>query len=196
MKKKKFLKVVFVICFVVSIFLFLKYYVHDSEPVRVKLANQVNEKTAKNIYKKNKLRCTETGGTMTNDVEMMRMSLNTKEELDIPKCRKLIIECIDEYLKNINSDEKIRPHLHKFPFNEENIELSISGAVNKEFPTHFNKVVIRKGDIRYDIACSDKNNIISHEETYQEAVAELNKEHVAEFIEKENKPRLEEEKLF
>ena len=53
----------------------------------------------------------EQGGD-THDVRMLFMAFNSYEPFDIQKGRKLIVDCVTEYLKNINVNEQLRSYLH------------------------------------------------------------------------------------
>jgi hypothetical protein len=62
---------------------------------------------------------------MMNDIQMMAMSFNYYQEVDLTVARELIVYAISEYLSDINNNEEIRPYLHEYPFTAKNIEIRI-----------------------------------------------------------------------
>lgn len=90
-----------------------------------KMAHEITEKTAKKLDEQKKLCLIGTGGGMMHDIQMMAMSFNYYQEIDLKTARELIICAINEYLLEINNNKEIRPYLHEYPFTAKNIEMRI-----------------------------------------------------------------------
>src|SRR4051812_32005648 len=89
-------------------------------PRYIKLAHDITEKTAKKLKEQKGLSLAGTGGRMMDDIQMMMMGFNFYKIVDIETARQLLTYSVQEYLSDINSNEKIRPYLHNYPFTEEN----------------------------------------------------------------------------
>jgi hypothetical protein len=63
---------------------------------------------------------------MMNDIQEIELRFTSLDALDVDQARKLYIEIMEEFLIRINKHEKIRPHLHNYPFEVKNIKLTIS----------------------------------------------------------------------
>ena len=57
---------------------------------------------------------------MMHDIQMMMMGFDFYQGLDIPEARKLLVDAVDEYLAEINANDKVRPYLHNYPFTYQN----------------------------------------------------------------------------
>jgi len=66
------------------------------------------------------------GGAMMNDIQEIELRFTSLDALDVDQARKLYVEMMEEFLIRINKHEKIRPHLHNYPFEVKNIKLTIS----------------------------------------------------------------------
>ena len=90
-----------------------------------KIADKITEKTAKELKAQKNLYLVGTGGGMMDDIQMMAMSFDYYQEVDLKTGRELIVHVINEYLSAINSNKEIRPYLHEYPFTPKNIEIRI-----------------------------------------------------------------------
>ncbi|CCB87955.1 hypothetical protein [Simkania negevensis] len=90
-----------------------------------RIADRITAKTAKKLEKQKNLRLIGTGGGMMNDIQMMEMSFQYFQEVDLQKARELVVYAVKEYLTDINSNEKVRPYLHEYPFTAKNVEIRI-----------------------------------------------------------------------
>ncbi len=96
-----------------------------SLPDYEKIADDITEKTAQKLKEKKNLYLVGTGGRMMNDIQMMAMSFDYYQEVDLKKARELLVYAVNEYLLDINNNEGIRPYLHEFPFTAKNVEIRI-----------------------------------------------------------------------
>jgi hypothetical protein len=121
------MKLIFNIGVILSMFSFLfgcSSFGYQS-PRYVKLAHEITEKTAKKLKEQKNLYLAGTGGQMMDDIQMMAMSFDYYQEVDLKTARELIVHVINEYLSAINSNKEIKPYLHEYPFTAKNVEIRI-----------------------------------------------------------------------
>jgi len=90
-----------------------------------KLADAITTETSQKLQAEKGLCLIGTGGRMMDDIKMMSMSFEFFHPIDVQQGRQLLIFSINEYLRDINNNEKIRSYLNKYPFTEKNIEIHI-----------------------------------------------------------------------
>ena len=113
---------------------------------------------------------------MTNVKEVM-LALEGFQALDVEQTRVLFVNCAEEMLKRYNQSEKIRPYLDHYPFDENDIELSISfnkksgQEISNEYVAH---VFLVNGNVCYSYYDFDKKRLERrHKEPYQEALKKV-----------------------
>ena len=74
------------------------------------------------------------GGGMMTDIKELILSFASAEHLRLDQARKLFVQTLDEFLHQVNIDEKIRSRLHNYPFTPQNISLSIAFRNQGERP--------------------------------------------------------------
>lgn len=94
-------------------------------PVYIKLAHEITEKTGNELKEQKNLYLVGTGGRMMDDIQMMAMSFDYYQEVNLETARELIVYSIKEYLSAINSNMEIRPYLHEYPFTAKNVKITI-----------------------------------------------------------------------
>ncbi len=96
---------------------------HDSEHIFI--ADQVTKHTANQLKKEKGLSLIAIGGPMMGDIQGMGADFEYFDLVNLQEARKLIVYASQCYLKNINSNKKIRPYLHNYPFDIKNISILI-----------------------------------------------------------------------
>ena len=96
------------------------------EPSYCKISSHIVNSYVKEFAKPRGLTLTGYGGAMMNDIQGITLRFVSFDALNIDQARILYVDIMEEFLNSINCHEKIRPHLHNFPFEESNIKLSIS----------------------------------------------------------------------
>ena len=143
-------------------------------PRYVKLAHEITEKTAKKLKEQKGFSLAGTGGQMMDDIQMMMMGFNFYKVVDIETARQLLVDSVQEYLSAINSNEKIRPHLHNYPFTAQNVEIVIyfyNPDGSNVPPGKLSIAEANQGKVVYYIDDPEKHTIKSlHEETYEKAL--------------------------
>ncbi len=96
------------------------------EPHYCKITDRIVDNYVKEYAKPRRLSLTGYGGAMMDDIQIIDFSFLSFEALNVEEARILYVEMMEEFLQRINAHEKIRPHLHNFPFEVANIKLSIA----------------------------------------------------------------------
>jgi len=141
----------------------------------VHLADQVTNRTAKQLKDEKELKAYGTGGGMMGDIYLMRMYFQYCHLVNLEEARKLSVYATQTYLNNINADKAVRPYLHVYPFTVKNVEIIICFTQpDGNFPPigDIAGASLRSGVIEYDLMSGEKLGPapILHEETYEEAL--------------------------
>jgi hypothetical protein len=177
MKKKKLLSFL-VILFIPLLFLF-KPSRHKS-PIYCKYANEITGPFSTYLRKNYNLYYYGGGGGFLENVKIISLHYKTIKQLPIDDARVLFITCVEELLKRINENEKIRPYLEHYPFTEKGLEFSISlYDENKErvppsFPAYVSLINKKIYYAYYDYETDMLKDLYS--EPYQEALSIVKKE--------------------
>ena len=139
-----------------------------------KLADKITIKTAQKLSVENGLFLIGTGGKMMDDIQMMYMGFEYFHPINIDRGRELLLSSIEEYLTVINSDEKVRPYLHEFPFTANNIEIGIwilNSDGSKVASDKIRYIHANHGILSYYMDGEEEySRKTVHEETYNEAL--------------------------
>ena len=123
------------------------------------------------------------GGAGPDGIRLMSLSLNRVDRgsLNEEEARKLIIECVDDFLKAVNNNEQLRPFLRDYPFTAKNIELDIYNIDKNQELFQFPSIAIvanfegKIGFLTEDPSTKHGYHTKKYE-TYDEAVALLKKQ--------------------
>jgi hypothetical protein len=118
--------IVFIIAIIISLFVYAYSkedpYLSDAE----KGVNTLLAQAAKQLEKKYHMKVIGEGAGMPRRViNLLILSFRINGSLTQDEARKLLVECVEEFLQIANSDEKIRPYMKNFPFTPENLDLSV-----------------------------------------------------------------------
>jgi hypothetical protein len=142
-----------------------------------KIADKITEKTAKKLKEQKGLFPAGTGGRMMDDIQMMAMSFDYYQEVDLKTGRELIVHIINEYLSAINSNKEIKPYLHEYPFTAKNVEIRIFiyNPDRSELPPEkIDCITSINGTLKYYIRSNPRQAI--YEETYEQASRAISSE--------------------
>ena len=139
-----------------------------------KIADKITANTAKKLQEQKKLCLIGTGGGMMHDIQRMNMSFQFFQEVDLKEARDLVVYATKEYLEDINSNEKVRPYLHNYPFTAKNITIRIFICKPGGYDVSPGEITIaaaNKGNLSYYIDYPEKHTIKKiYKETYEEAL--------------------------
>jgi hypothetical protein len=94
--------------------------------------------------------------------------------VDIDTARQLLVTSVQEYLSAVNSNEKIKPHLHNYPFTDKNIKIVIYFYDSSGLDVPVGSISIAsaaQGELIYYVDYPEKHTIKAiHEESFQDAL--------------------------
>ncbi len=90
-----------------------------------RIVNEIRTKTALDLHKNYGLQPFGTGAQMMDEVWMLALSFIYDKPIDIDGGRVLLVHAVEEFLSQINKDERIRPYLGCYPFAPKNVEIRI-----------------------------------------------------------------------
>ncbi len=143
------------------------------EPKYVHLAYGIMNKTAIELNKEKKMQLIGIGGAMMHEVEELDMDFVISEKLELKQARELMVFTVSLLLKNVNTNEEIRPYLVHYPFTAKDLSIIITSTQYQDTPIIGAFLSFDK--IRYKIP-GEPMSIQIHEETYEEALKIIEKE--------------------
>ena len=129
----------------------------------------------KDLKKKENLILSGIGGMNLgkDKIQLITLCFSSKKALNLDQTRALVIDNVEDLLKSINSNQRLHPFLHDYPFTSKNINFSIifeQSAGEWVQPPFIAYVHAENGKIRYDIRPKNGHLQDVNEETYQEAL--------------------------
>lgn len=156
------------------------------------IAHSITNKIAPILASKYKMEWNGTGGGMMGGVNMLSISFDIFRPLEKNEARKILVDCVEIYLKAINENEEIRPHLKNYPFIVNNIELSISSYYpnhDRTYEPYVSVISTFRDEIKFKYWDPNNENIFKRKESepYQKALEIVRKEmpNVGQIAEKE-----------
>jgi hypothetical protein len=151
---------------------------HKNQTVNYeKIADKITIETAKNLKEEKNLFLIGIGGRMMHDIQMMGMSFNYYQKVDLSSARKLLVEAVETYLSNINNNQNIKPFLHEYPFTAKNVEVRIfiyEPDRSELPPEDIYRISSRNGILRYYNRLDRDNPICK--QTFEEASKKIDSE--------------------
>jgi hypothetical protein len=173
----------------VVLFLFLMIFVASCDPPypidnpylpgEQTLINEVRNQTFSQLKMEKELYPFGTGeGGGVNEIRMLALSFLYYKEIDIEEARELLMAAATIFLKNINSNEQIRPYLKNDPFQPKNIQIRIFLKKPDGSKPNLDKLTVIamvSGMLEYDIRSSETGRLTTIcRETYEEVAAKPN----------------------
>lgn len=135
------------------IFLFLSscgYYPPQAKYVLI--ADKVRNKASEKLAKKHCMFIIATIDGMMDQVNKLGVMFELYQPLKKDEAREIIVDCVIEFLDDINNNLEIRPYLVNYPFTLENIEIAIFPKMSynvEAYDPYINVVSNIKGKIKY-----------------------------------------------
>jgi hypothetical protein len=149
----------------------------SADETKAAAAHRVQRQAAYQLRREKELIPCGTGSQMMGSIEMLALSFQYFKALPIEEGRRLAIDAKNTFLNVINSDEKIRPYLARYPFNANNVDIRIFFYQEdfKDVPLGFLKSLSAIDDhISYSVAVSNGSSSSKNfKETYEEALKYL-----------------------
>jgi len=98
----------------------------NSEQEYIPYAYEVMDKFKREVREQLGLVCIGDGERMSRDVDQIQIILQGPYEVTVKEARELHVKCTEKLALLMNTDEKIRPFLRKYPADHENASVSIS----------------------------------------------------------------------
>ncbi|MCH9625436.1 MAG: hypothetical protein S4CHLAM123_06100 [Chlamydiales bacterium] len=122
------------------------------EPYYCQISNRIAGSYVMEFARPRELMLTGYGGAMMDDIKNIELCFLSFAALNVDEARVLYVEMMEELLYRINCNEEVRPYLHNFPFEEENLKLRIgfedcNGRITKD--GHVALMSIAKDHILY-----------------------------------------------
>lgn len=89
------------------------------------IAREIRAKVGEKLAKKHQMDLIGVGGGMMGSVYMLGLSFQIHHPMERNEARARIVDCVEELLAAVNSNEEIRPFLKDYPFTTKNIQLII-----------------------------------------------------------------------
>lgn len=136
-------------------------------------AHKIIDETIDEILKKYDLNPCGIG--MNGKFEYLEISFQTRKILTRDEARVMLHDCVEIFLKKINSNEKIKPYLKKYPFDYENVGITLYIQDKKNGYIFHPDISVAKWNSRgLSFKTHDQNDIYGYreitEETHQEAL--------------------------
>jgi hypothetical protein len=139
--------------------------------------NEIERKVFLQLKKEKNLYPCEFGGGARDPIELLHCGFDYYKEIGIEEARELLLLAGHQFLKEINTNEQIRPYLATYPFKPENIQINIFLKKSDGSEIGLDKlhvISMQKGAMIYKIRDLKTERLtILYEETYEEAEARL-----------------------
>lgn len=143
------------------------------DPEYVDIANSIIENTAEKLSKKYNLEFIGQSESMMDCIHQMGIKLQTSYPLEKDEARRLIINTTEEFLRDINQNEKIRPFLEVYPFTPKNTSMTIFSSRSDNGIVYDPYIVvasIQKGKVVFKT--NDPENRYKYKNIYTESYEE------------------------
>ncbi len=98
----------------------------------VVIAEDILADMAEKLPKRHNMIVIGTGGGLAKRVNVLSLSFEIQGPQSKEKLREILIDCVEEFLLALNSNEKLRPHLKTYPFTSQGINIVIFVTECKE----------------------------------------------------------------
>lgn len=141
------------------------------------LADEVRGKVARQLKKELDLRPAGTIGQMHYEIQILGLSFNYYHPVDIAEGRKLLVRAVEVMMQEVNTREKIRPYLIRYPFAPRNVEIHIilyNSDGRNVAPGSLWGMEASEGFLSYTIEHPETQRLITiYQETYEEALQRI-----------------------
>lgn len=103
-------------------------------PKYVEITHEVIKEAVDKLEKKHHLQLVGVGEGLMDRVNHLSLEFEFYEPLDRQTARKLLVECVNEFLEIINRNEEIRPYLKVYPFTPAEAEIVIFSVSENQEP--------------------------------------------------------------
>jgi hypothetical protein len=146
---------------------------------RNRLISEITISFAKKMEQRFGLKMSGTGGGGDGkQINLIAVAFNSHNEMILSQARQLIMECTQDFIKEINDYEQLKNYTALWPFNFTNVKLDILFIIDRPerglIPAPYTAAVIYdKGRLTYMEEIKGELEVVQTE-TYEEALAILN----------------------
>lgn len=140
----------------------------------VVISGQIIQEMAKKLSKRHNMLVAGSTAGLADCVNVLGLTFQIPGPLPLEKLREILVDCVEEFLIMINSNERLRESLKTYPFTAEGIDITILVKDQYGYNVYFPGVgaaSIAHGKVMY--LAMEKDAIapakILHRETYKEA---------------------------
>lgn len=101
------------------------YTFHYEEPSGARLASRRLARSAKRLQKEFQMCLIGTGASVNDAVHFLSLSFQVAARASKEDARRLLVTCLEKFLKDINGDEELRPYLYHYPFTAADVEICL-----------------------------------------------------------------------
>lgn len=115
-------------------------------------------------------------GKANQAVDLIRLNFVVNQELDLAKAREVIVPLVNRFIAILNADELLRPYMSRYPFNYDNVELTIYFKTKEGqtvYHPYLHMAALKRGQFKY--ATLDKKDPYPYEEVVYEKYLEAQK---------------------
>jgi hypothetical protein len=169
-----------IMCFVILMLVcILPFNMVSREPYKKppydKIVNDIMSRSGKRLAKKHGLRQIGIAEGMMGCVQLMGFSFQMYRKIDKNEARALVVDCVQDFLADINQDEEIRQYLEVYPFDANHVEIDIYiNTPDRGDFFHPNLSVVSATDGKIKYSTKDPKNRNKYKtreiETFEEAV--------------------------
>lgn len=116
------------------------------------------------------------GGQMMDNIKKVHLSFDLQKKVEIDEARVMLIDMTQDFIKQVNADEKIRPYLNNYPFDHMNAEFNINFKDKRHIYLEegIASAMMVGNKIYYSKSNSETSPLVTvFEETYAEALEKV-----------------------
>lgn len=132
-------------------------------------ANKLIIETAETLAKRHNMFAVGEGGRMLFEIEILSLSFRVDRYLTKEEGRLIAVDCVEEFLKNINKDERIRPYLKNYPFTPKNVSILLFMFDEKGYGACHPNIGVVDASHEKIIYKTDERGKPGYKETYEES---------------------------
>jgi hypothetical protein len=149
---------------------------HMKPSEKSRIASEIRSRTARKLQAEMGLIPFGFGGQMMGQIEMLCLVFQYRHAIDVEEGRKMLVQAGNEFIKEINSNEKVRQYLANYPFQPKNLEILV--LLQKSDGSDVDRgelslIALRDGMLQYKFSNADSSRFKTIEETYEQALEKL-----------------------
>jgi len=94
-------------------------------PEYVLIADTIIKEMAQKLSKRYEMKVIGEKTGMAKCINLVGLRFQKLGPLSKEKLREILVDCVEEFLQALNSNEKLRPHLKMYPFTSEGLDIAI-----------------------------------------------------------------------